>query len=177
MGNVNRYFFGGQGLRSVMNYLGSCNHESQTIAVDGTNVYNIQSTGGGACMINGVFIPSLAADAELDVDESSINGLELADDKEVYLAVLAAADGTLDIMQAGAIADIGGNAVLKIPAFDPETYALVGIILYANDAASDAVEFGPTDGGVDFGTDGTFYQVTGPVFPHPDNLPQDSVGD
>ncbi len=176
MGNLSRYFFGGEGLRSVVSYLGTMNYESQAIAAD-ANVYDIQSTGTKSCMINGVYIPALTVDAAFPVLGSKINGLELADDKERWFAVFATAAGTLEIMAAGDAADIGGNAVLKIPAFDPTTYVCLAVILYANDAASAAVTFGATDGGVDWGTDGTIYQVIGPVFPHPDNLPQDSIGD
>lgn len=151
-------------------YMASYNMESQAVAVDGVNTENLQTTGTKPCMINGVFIPSLTADAELDISadpDGDAVGTTLADDFERYYIVLAKADGTISLWLAGDAAAIGGNAVLKIPAFDPSTYCALAVILYANDAASASITIG-TDG--DWGTDGTITQLTGPVFPHPDNF-------
>ena len=52
-------------MKDLARFLTTYNMADQTVAVDGTNVYNIQSSGTGDCTINGVYIPSLAADAEL----------------------------------------------------------------------------------------------------------------
>lgn len=177
MGNWNTQFGHGP-MRALAEYVTTYNMASQTIAVDNANTENIQSTGTGACVINGVLINSLTADAELDISAdttamttgySATNavGTTLADDYERFYCVLADADGTLSIWLAGDAAAIGGSAVCKIPAFDPNTYVCVATILYANDAASASVTVG-TD--TDWGTDGTFYQMIGPVFPHPDNI-------
>lgn len=43
------------------------NMATQAFAVDGANAENVQTTGGGHCVINGVHIASLTADAELDI--------------------------------------------------------------------------------------------------------------
>jgi hypothetical protein len=52
-------------MKDLARFLTTYNMADQTVAVDGTNVYNIQSTGTAACVINGVYVPSLTADAEL----------------------------------------------------------------------------------------------------------------
>ena len=203
--------------RELAKYLTTYNTESQVIAVDGTNIYNIQSTGTKQCTINGVFIPALTVDAELLITADEVTtlwvantayvaddevkygtgmfvcltahkgvsppgngpnwrrlpdaaGYELADDFRIMLMVTAKADGTLGLWLASDPSAIGTVPTLKIPAFDPEIYCCVGLIDYANDAASAAITFGDTDGGVDFGTDGTFYQVIGPVLPFPSNI-------
>jgi hypothetical protein len=52
-------------MKDLARFLSTYNMVTQTLAVDGTNVYNIQSGGGGDCTINGVYIAALAADAEL----------------------------------------------------------------------------------------------------------------
>jgi hypothetical protein len=205
-------------MKELAKYLSTYNMETQAIAVDGAHVYNIQSTGTKQCVINGIYIPALTADAELLitsdeittmwaagteysaddtvkygndmfvclVDHKAVNrpmqgdgfwralpnaaGYELADDYRIMLMVTAQADGTLGLWLASDPCAIGTAPTTKIPAFDPSVYCVVAFIDYANDAASAAVTFGDTDGGVAFGTDGTFYQVIGPVFPHPDNF-------
>ena len=58
-------------MKEFAKYLTTYNMETQTIAVDGTNIYNIQSTGTKQAVLDGVYINALAADAELsepDVD-------------------------------------------------------------------------------------------------------------
>ena len=57
--------FGHRPMRDLARFLTTYNMADQGIAVDGTNVYNIESTGTGACVINGVYVPSLTADTEL----------------------------------------------------------------------------------------------------------------
>jgi hypothetical protein len=42
-------------------------NETQAFAIDGTNAENVQTTGTKPCMINGVYIKALTADAELDI--------------------------------------------------------------------------------------------------------------
>jgi hypothetical protein len=175
--NISKYFQNGIAARDIMDFMGTYNMATQAVAADGSHAYNVQTTGGGACVIDTVLIPALDADAEhlivTEDDHTDINGLTLADDYEQWFAFFVEADGTLSVKQAGDAAAIGGNAVLKIPDFDPTTYCCVAVCLYANDAASDTVTFGATDGGVAWGTDGTFYQMIGPVFPHPDNIDND----
>lgn len=146
-------------------YMTSYNMESQAVAIDGVNAENIQSTGTAPCMINGVFIPSLAADAELDISADTVGdavGATVASGSSRYFLVLAKADGTLSVWLAGDAAT-DGSEVLKIPAFDPSTYCAVAI-LHVN--SNTAFVLGTTAlTGLD-----TYYQLTGPVFPHADNI-------
>ena len=58
-------YFGHTAMKELAAFSTTYNMADQTVAVDGTNVYNIQSGGTGACVINGVYIPSLTADDEL----------------------------------------------------------------------------------------------------------------
>jgi len=215
-------------MKHLAAFMTTYNMATQTIAVDGTNVYNIQSTGTASCVINGVYIPALTADAELLITSDEITtawaagtaysadttvytgtaasssvkywkclvahtstentkptdgdsnwqalpnlaGQELADDYRILIMVTADADGTLGVWRASDDTAIGTAPTPDVPYFDPSVYCVVGWIDYANDAASAAVTFGDTDGGVDFGTDGTFYQQIGPVFPSVANLPK-----
>lgn len=209
-------------MKEFAKYLSTYNMESQTIAVDGVNAYNIQSTGTGQAVLNGVYINSLAADAELLITDTEVTtqwagntvyavddevvvgapngdmfkcliahtselppggdanwqripnlaGYELADDFRLLIMVTAEADGTLGVWVASDPSAIGTAPTPKIPAFDPSVYVVVGFIDYANDAASAAVTFGDVAGGVNFGTDGTFVQVVGPIFPDITNVPK-----
>jgi hypothetical protein len=219
-------------MKDLARFLTTYNMVSQTVAVDGVNVYNVQTTGGGDCTINGVYIPALTADAELlinteqpaptaawatrttySVDDLVYTGvlqaetqkfwkclqahnsedsltpagnlnptlwqampdldeMELLDDFRMKIMITAEADGTMGLWSASAHSAIGTEPTLKIPYFDPSVYVVIGIIDYANDAASATVTFGESGGGSDFGTDGTFIDVIGPVFPHPDNMPK-----
>jgi len=158
--------FSFRAMRELAAYLTSYNMANQTVALD-ANAQDLQTTGTGSCMIDGVFIPSLAADDPWDWSAESAGDLvgeTLADGYDQYIAILAKADGSLEVFAAGDPALVG-TAVLKIPAFDPATYCLIALALVVNDSG----------GGIVWGTtaltgDITFYPVTGPVFPHIDNL-------
>ena len=176
---IKDFFCGGVGQKEVMAYLSTYNMATQAVAVDGTNIYNVQTTGGGACSINGVLIPALAADAELLLATEETNcdilDLTLADDYEMWFAFFVTAAGTLSVKQASAAAAISGSLTAPtigptIPYFDPATYCCVALALYSNDAASATVTFGTVAGGTDWGTDGQFVQMIGPVFPDPANI-------
>jgi hypothetical protein len=172
MQNLATYFNYGP-MKELCKYMATQNLMTQAIAIDGSNAENIQSTGAGSAILAGQPI-TIAEDAELDISadtetqDNCVNavGTTIADDYEQWFLVTAkGAAGTLSMWQAGAAAAIGGNAVLKVPAFDPETYVAVAVVLVANDSAADLV----------IGTnaltgDATFHQCLGPVFPHPDNL-------
>ena len=60
--------------KELAKYVTTYNMDTQTIAVDGTNVYNIQSTGTGQAVLDGDYINSLTVDAEL-----LITGTEVTD--------------------------------------------------------------------------------------------------
>lgn len=61
--------------------------ETQAFAIDGTNAENVQTTGTKPCIINGVYIKSLTADAELDISA----------DKQLTVWVTATAYTTVDM--------------------------------------------------------------------------------
>jgi hypothetical protein len=76
-------------MKQLASFLSTFNQVDQTIAVDGANVYNIQSTGTGDCTINGVYIPSLPVDAELLITDTEVTtawaaNTEYSVDDEVY---------------------------------------------------------------------------------------------
>jgi hypothetical protein len=85
---------------------------------------------------------------------------------ERWVLITAKADGTLTVWLAGDQATIASaSAKFKCPHYDPEMYCPVAIAKIAKDDAGDI-----TIGTTALTGDITFYQVTGPVFPHPDNL-------
>ena len=51
-------------MKQLAAFLTTYNMADQALLDDGTNVYNIEITGTGACCINGVYIPSLTANTE-----------------------------------------------------------------------------------------------------------------
>ncbi len=84
-----------------------------------------------------------------------------------WFLVLATLDGTLSIWQAGAEGLTTLGAECKIPQFDPKMYIPLALLHVANDSAS-AFVLGTTS----FATGSvveTYIQLTGPIFPHPDN--------
>ena len=82
-----------------------------------------------------------------------------------WYMVTAKSDGTLTVWIACDAEAATTTAVLKVPQYDPEEYVVVGFIYVNNDSGS-TITIGTTS----LTGDGTYYQVTGPVFPHPDNL-------
>jgi len=96
-------------------------------------------------------LPVWAETGDLDVVE---------DGETKYYLVCALYDGVLRIFKAY---DASGN--LQIPAYDPTRYVPLAIAIYANaagDAADDVIGAAATG---DWGTYGTFQQLTGFVFP------------
>jgi len=49
--------------------------ETQAFAIDGSNAENVQTTGTKPCVINGVYIKALTADAELDISADKQLGI------------------------------------------------------------------------------------------------------
>lgn len=75
-------------MKDLAGFLMSMNGiESQAFAIDGSNAENVQTTGSKACMINGVYIKALAADAELDISA----------DKQLTVWVSGTAYTTVDL--------------------------------------------------------------------------------
>jgi hypothetical protein len=103
-------------------------------------------------------------------DHSAVNasGTVITHDYDQWFIALALKTGVISLWEAGdqALASVGAEC--KIPQFDPKTYVAIGLLHIV----------GEVDAGTDFtvGTtalDGTsvvdtFIQLTGPVFPHPD---------
>ena len=166
--------FNAAAMQQIASYLSTANHASQTLAIDGGTGPDMQSSGGGAATLNGVLIPALAADAALDISAdttemdncTNASGFSVTNGYDVYLLILAAADGTLSVWLAGEQA-LTTAAVLKVPTFDPETYIAVGTAKIVNDSGS-ALVIGTND----LDGDITFYDSTYPILPHPDNFLQ-----
>lgn len=59
--------FSHRAMKDLAGFLLCQNHATQAFAIDGSNAENVQTTGTAACMIAGVPINSLTADAELDI--------------------------------------------------------------------------------------------------------------
>ena len=233
--------FGHRPMKDLARFLTTYNMASQTIAVD-ENVYDIQSTGTGACTINGIYIPSLTVDAAYPIataqaaptvtteswqllcdagvttfavdDEvytgtltgvsqkfykclaahKCIDGTQPAQNpqlwqaipnahtlalaiNEVFMAMVTAeSDGTLGVWIACSVLGTGeAQPALVVPYFDPAVYCVVafmGINNTTNAAENSYGAVGTGAGYITHATDATFYQVIGPVFPHPDNMPK-----
>lgn len=137
--------------------------DSAILAVDATAA-DIQTTGSGVSfMLNGV-PTTYVADAAMDVSGDTTGdaaGDVIATGYSCWFTVLADAAGTLSLWRAGDEA-LDGAEVLKVHAFDPETYVCVGFI-HLNSA-------GFTVGTTAWTTVGTFFSATGPVYPHADNI-------
>lgn len=85
---------------------------------------------------------------------------------ERWFVVLAKSTGVISVWQAGDEATIAGGAVsLKVPQFDPLVYVCLGLLKVAKDDAGNH-----TLGTTALTGDGTYVNLVGPVFPHPDNL-------
>jgi hypothetical protein len=222
-------YFSHKPMQEMAKYLNTYNIASQALAIDGSNAENIQTTGTGGIIINGLYY-ACAEDAELDISADT-GGTETAwatatsytagnirskttpvgptrrfrcilahtsadDNKpeegkdwelywefapnnwtnasgtvittlyEQWFAVFALSTGVISLAVAGTQATIaGGAAELKIPHFDPLTYCCIGVIKIAKDDAGDL-----TVGTTALTGDGTYVNLVGPVFPHPDNL-------
>jgi len=165
------------------NYASLFNHNAAEMLMAFANTYNIATqavafaaadpatTGTAMCYIDGVLIPSLTVedDADWSSDTSTISvegdaeGFVVPDTYSQYLAVFADADGRLRIDLAGDLA-LDADVECKIPMFDPSTYVCIAIVLIDGN--------GCTLGTTNINALATVYQVVGPVYPHPDNLPQ-----
>jgi len=89
-------------------------------------------------------------------------GATVADGYSRWFLVTAKSDGTLTVWLAGDAA-LDGTEKLEIPQFCPKTYVAIGLI-HVNSGTSFVM------GTTALTTIGTFYQITGSVFPHPDNI-------
>lgn len=104
-----------------------------------------------------------------DHDAVNASGTIITDDYQQWFIILAKKDGTISLWEAGDQAITTTGAECKIPFFDSKTYVAIGLlhILAAVDAGTDFV-VGTTSLAEATCID-TFINLTGPVFPHPDN--------
>lgn len=98
---------------------------------------------------------------------TNASGTSISAGYDQWLLVTAKAGGTLTVWEAGDEATTG-NAVCKVPLYDPKLYVPIGFLHIANGTSS-AFVVGTTGLDTASVTD-TFVQVTGPVFPHEDNF-------
>lgn len=160
-------FFNYKIMKELAGFLSTYNMETQAVAFAAADP---ATTGTKQCVINGVYIPALTAEADADwssalaadLVQGDAKGTVLADGQSVYLAVFADATGRLRINLAGSVA-LDAAVACKIPDFDPSTWVCIAIVLVD---AGGAVTLGTTD----INAIATVYQVIGPVFPHPDNI-------
>ena len=94
-------------------------------------------------------------------------GTSITASYDQWFLVTAIADGTLQIWEAGDEAATG-YAEMKMPQFDPKLYVALGAIHIAN-GSSAAFVVGTTSWATGSVTE-TYVQITGPVFPHADNM-------
>ena len=100
------------------------------------------------------------------------SGTVIEDDYDQWFLVTAIADGTLQIWEAGDAA-ANGTAECKVPLFDPKTYIPLAFVHVENETGTDfTVGTTDFDDATSDGVTTTWLQITGPVFPHPDNWDQ-----
>ncbi|MCK4791991.1 MAG: hypothetical protein KAV87_50125 [Desulfobacteraceae bacterium] len=104
-----------------------------------------------------------------DHDAVNASGTVITDDYQQWFLILAKKDGTISLWEAGDQAITTTGAECKIPQFDAKTYVAIGLlhILAAIDAGTDFT-VGTSELSAATCVD-TFINLTGPVFPHPDN--------
>ena len=102
-------------------------------------------------------------------DHNAVNasGASITAAYEQWFLCLAKKDGTISLWEAGDEAASTTGAECKIPQFDPKTYIPIGL-LHVKNATDSAFVVGTTGLDTASVTD-TFIQLTGPIFPHPDN--------
>jgi hypothetical protein len=100
---------------------------------------------------------------------SAVNasGTTIATLSEKWFLVTAIEDGTLQIWEAGDTALVAAGAECEIPWYDPMVYIPVALAHVANNSGA-TITIGTTDFDATSVVT-TWLQVTGPIFPHPDN--------
>lgn len=102
-----------------------------------------------------------------DHNATNASGTSITSLYEQWFVALAKKDGVISLWEAGDEAASTTGAECKIPQFDPKTYVAIGL-LHIKNATGSAFVVGTTGLDAASVTD-TFIQITGPVFPHPDN--------
>ncbi len=162
-------------MKDFINYMSSYNNSTQAMALhtSGSDP-RVKTTGTGQCIVNGVHVASLAAQATIDlsdtaVAETSLLGVVLAgrvfaDNAQWYMLLTTEADGTPHVYLASNVADDVAPD-LSIPGYTP-TELTIALMLYDNDITGGAFTLGTTN----FEAGATFTQLVGPnLMPNPDN--------
>jgi hypothetical protein len=168
--------FSHRSMKDIMNYMSSQNIASQGCDLESDGGTDFAVTGTAQCVVNGTFVASLAASANVDLGDEdtcppSLLGVELAgyitpDNEQVYYLITVEADGTPHVYLASNRAD-DTAPTLKIPYYSPDELA-IGLVLYDNNDLGAALTLGTSILSVD---DDTWYQLIGPsILPHVDNF-------
>ena len=102
-----------------------------------------------------------------DHNATNASGASITAAYEQWFLCLAKKDGTISLWTAGDEAISTTGAECKLPQFDSKTYVAIGL-LHVKNATSSAFVLGTTGLDTSSVTD-TFLQLTGPIFPSPDN--------
>ena len=104
-------------------------------------------------------------------DHSAVNasGASITHDYEQWFIALAKKDGTISLWEAGDEALITAGAECKIPFFDSKTYVAIGLLHVTSLVDAETAFVLGTTSLAETSCVDTFIQLTGPVFPHPDN--------
>ena len=169
-------FFNYLPMKALVRYMSSHNMASAAVAAKSAGSDpDLKTTGTNQCVVDGVPVMSLAAQATIDLsngsstvaevlgahlDGSALAGKVVADNGQFYLLVTTEADGTPHVYWAHNSATAADDVAptLQIPVYGQDELA-IGLILYDNDALSGAFTVGTSNIQA---ADDTYYQLTGP---------------
>jgi hypothetical protein len=170
-------------MKDIMNYMSSNNVATQVVDQKDSNNAgpNLMTTGTAQCVVNGAFVASLAAAADIDLSDDAValdattpeGGLALAgralvDQSQLYMLITTNAAGDNDgtfVRAAGY--DVDSSPTLKIPYYNVDELT-IGLLLFINNAGTRTHTIGTTNL---YDADCTFYQLIGPnLLPHVDNF-------
>lgn len=104
-------------------------------------------------------------------DHNAVNasGTSITHDYEQWFLILALKTGVISLWEAGAEALHTVGAECKIPQFDPKTYVAIGLLHITSEVNAGTAFVVGTTSLAEASCEDTFINLTGPVFPHPDN--------
>ena len=102
-----------------------------------------------------------------DHNATNAAGTTMTTLSDQWFLILAKKDGVISVWEAGDEALTSLGVECKIPQFDPKVYVPIGLLHVANGSASDFT-IGTTTWATGSVTE-TYIQLSGPIFPHPDN--------
>jgi hypothetical protein len=175
--------FSHKAMRDFSRYMASFNTATQALAAKtaGSDP-DLKTTGTGACVVDGAFVASLAAQATIDLSSTTVchalvspltagalAGKVIADNGQFYLLVTTEADGTPHVYWAHNSATAADDVAptWKCPYYSPDQLS-IGVFKYDNDAAAGNHTIGTTNIAA---ADDDYYQLIGPsILPHLDNM-------